>query len=214
MAVEQNKDNKRIEKRKTSTNKYPNEKVWISQGGYKVTYGNEKGKEFVRMEHPSGQMTEIYPDGKMITMNIGDVKQYNKAGLSITIDENQDIHINGHNNIKVGGGSHIEVVGNAGIAVGGDIALVGMKNFNFDVQNCYMGIRGDFGMKVEGGATWDITGDAIMKSGQKITNEAPNVLLKGDIDLGDEGGQLLHRKGDVDSDGDTAVGSASKVRAV
>lgn len=212
--IEQNKDNKRIEERKTSTNKYPHEKVWIGNGGVRFTYGNENGKEFIREEHPSGFMREIYPDGKMITMNIGDQKSYNKGGVTISVDENQDVHIHGHSNLKVGGGSHIEVVGNAGIAVGGDVALVGMGNFNFDVKNCYMGIRGDLGMKVEGAAKFDISGKLDMLSGIKATVEAPNILAKGDVDLGDEGGQLLHRKGDVDSDGDLAVGSASKVRAV
>lgn len=48
----------------------------------------------------------------------------------------------------------------------------------------------------------------------KITIEAPEIVLKGDVHLGDEGGQLVHRKGDVDDDGDAAVGSASKVYAV
>ena len=46
----------------------------------------------------------------------------------------------------------------------------------------------------------------------KVT--AAQVVLDADVDLGGEGGQLLHRKGDADSDGDTAVGSASRVRAV
>lgn len=44
--------------------------------------------------------------------------------------------------------------------------------------------------------------------------ESPTILLKGVVHLGDEGGQLLHRKGDTDSDGDAAVGSATKVYAV
>ncbi|ANH04979.1 phage baseplate assembly protein V [Shinella sp. HZN7] len=43
---------------------------------------------------------------------------------------------------------------------------------------------------------------------------AAQIILDGEVDLGGEGGQLLHRKGDMDSDGDAAVGSASRVRAV
>lgn len=53
-----------------------------------------------------------------------------------------------------------------------------------------------------------------MKSPGKIVLEAPEIVLKGNVHLGDEGGALVHRKGDVDSDGDAAVGSASKVYAV
>jgi phage baseplate assembly protein gpV len=47
-----------------------------------------------------------------------------------------------------------------------------------------------------------------------IRFKASQIILDGEIDLGGEGGQLLHRKGDTDSDGDAAVGSASRVRAV
>lgn len=169
--VEQTQDQKRVEDQKTTSNKYPHEKFWMSQGGIKFVYGDEPGKEFIRMVHPSGTYSEIYPDGKEIKMNVGDSKQYNKGGITLSVDENNDLHIHGHNNVKIGGGSHIEVVGNAGIAVGGDVALVGLGNFNFDVKNCYMGIRGDFGMKVEGGATFDITGDGVFKTGAAMTME-------------------------------------------
>lgn len=48
----------------------------------------------------------------------------------------------------------------------------------------------------------------------KIVIEGDKVTLYGEIHLGGEGGQKVHRKGDTDSDGDTAVGSASKVYAV
>lgn len=51
-------------------------------------------------------------------------------------------------------------------------------------------------------------------SGGGITLKASKIVLDGTVHLGGEGGQLLHRKGDLDSDGDTAVGSASRVYAV
>ncbi|CAK7255583.1 MULTISPECIES: phage baseplate assembly protein V [unclassified Shinella] len=58
-------------------------------------------------------------------------------------------------------------------------------------------------------------GDSIMEiSGSGITLKASKIVLDGEVHLGGEGGQLLHRKGDADSDGDTAVGSASRVYAV
>lgn len=58
-------------------------------------------------------------------------------------------------------------------------------------------------------------GDSIIEiSGDSITLKASKIVLDGVVYLGGEGGQLLHRKGDADSDGDTAVGSASRVYAV
>ena len=54
----------------------------------------------------------------------------------------------------------------------------------------------------------------ITMTADKVVIEAPTITLKGDVNLGDEGGKLIHRVGDEDTAGDLAVGSASKVRAV
>lgn len=172
ITVEQLKTNKRVEDQ-TTTNEYPDHKTWVSRGGIRIEHGDKEGKEFYKMTMPSGTYYEIYPDGKIITYAVGDNKQYNKAGVTFSVDENNDLHVYGHNNIKIGGGAHIEVAGNAGIAVGGDTALVGIGNFNFDVQNCYMGVRGDFGMRVEGAAKFQIDGALDIKSGTSITETSP-----------------------------------------
>jgi len=55
---------------------------------------------------------------------------------------------------------------------------------------------------------------SILVTGDKITISAATIVFDGTVHLGGEGGELVHRKGDKDSDGDTAVGSASKVYAV
>ncbi len=58
-------------------------------------------------------------------------------------------------------------------------------------------------------------GDSILEaSGNGFTLKAAKIVLDGEVHLGGEGGKLLHRKGDLDSDGDMAVGSASRVYAV
>lgn len=54
----------------------------------------------------------------------------------------------------------------------------------------------------------------IQFTGDRVTITSPTIVLEGDVHLGGEGGQLVHRKGDVDSDGDAAVGSATKVYAI
>jgi phage baseplate assembly protein gpV len=60
----------------------------------------------------------------------------------------------------------------------------------------------------------EVGGASVEVTPGKITIECGEIVLKGNVHLGDEGGQLVHRKGDDDSDGDVAVGSASKVYAV
>src|SRR5690606_17115602 len=47
-----------------------------------------------------------------------------------------------------------------------------------------------------------------------VVISATKIVLQGEVHLGGEGGALVHRRGDADSDGDTAVGSASKVYAL
>lgn len=54
----------------------------------------------------------------------------------------------------------------------------------------------------------------IQASGDSALIRAAKIVLDGEVHLGGEGGELLHRKGDVDSAGDAAVGSASRVYAV
>jgi phage baseplate assembly protein V len=66
----------------------------------------------------------------------------------------------------------------------------------------------------DGSHKLEVAGASIEVTPGKITIECGEIVLKGNVHLGGEGGQLVHRKGDVDSDSDVAVGSASKVYAV
>jgi phage baseplate assembly protein gpV len=59
-----------------------------------------------------------------------------------------------------------------------------------------------------------IGGTSILMTGDKITISAASIVLQGDVHLGGEGGELVHRKGDKDSAGDVAVDAATKVYAV
>lgn len=54
----------------------------------------------------------------------------------------------------------------------------------------------------------------IQFTGSEVRITSPKIVLEGECHIGGEGGQLVHRKGDVDSDGDAAVGSATKVYAL
>ena len=98
--------------------------------------------------------------------------------------------------------------------MGGDTTLVGMGNFGIDVKNAYFGVRGDLAIKVEGGTLIETAGKTSINSGETARLNAPRFIADAVVDLGGEGGMYLHRRGDQDSDGDVAVGAASKVRAV
>lgn len=54
----------------------------------------------------------------------------------------------------------------------------------------------------------------IIEKDGRVEIDATVIVLKGTVHLGGEGGKLVHRKDDIDSGGDLAVGSASKVYAL
>lgn len=58
------------------------------------------------------------------------------------------------------------------------------------------------------------SGAITITSNATVRITAPTIILEGDVHLGGEGGELVHRKGDADSAGDAAVDSASRVFAV
>jgi len=55
---------------------------------------------------------------------------------------------------------------------------------------------------------------SVLITGDRITLTAATIVLSGEVHLGGEGGALVHRRGDSDSDGDIAEDSATKVYAV
>lgn len=83
------------------------------------------------------------------------------------------------------------------------IALAG----RFSNQNAQPSQKGDENMVTIGGTT-------ITTSGDKVHIKTGTIVLEGDVHLGGEGGKLVHRKGDLDSAGDAADQSATKVYAV
>lgn len=63
-------------------------------------------------------------------------------------------------------------------------------------------------------AVLEMGNSRFMIGSDEIRMVSGKIVLDADVHLGGEGGKLLHRKGDGDSAGDTAVGSASRVFAV
>lgn len=73
---------------------------------------------------------------------------------------------------------------------------------------------GKYNVEAEDAATIKAKSITLQAEGCSITMANGKIILKGEIHLGDDGGQLVHRKGDVDSDNDVAIGSATKVYAI
>lgn len=136
--------------------------------GTQIQVDSTPGKERLFIRQASGTYTEISSDGKVVNMNVGDAKTYNKAGFSFTVDENGDFKVSGHSRMVVGGGAHIEVAGDAGIFAGGDVAVAAMGAANIRAKSVYIGTDGDVNMNVGGTMNVKAGGDINMNSGGNI----------------------------------------------
>src|SRR5688572_19830252 len=99
---EDNKAN-RINKTTYET-KYPYNQCTIFECGHEVHYDNTPGKERIRIAHKHGSYIEMSADGKIVQYTVGNKQEYNKGGVTVTIDENQDMKVHGHARINVSGG--------------------------------------------------------------------------------------------------------------
>lgn len=146
--------------------KYPYVRVlYESEAGHLMVMDDTPGEERYFFAHKSGTYTEISSDGKMVNFSVGDIQNYGKSGTTITIDENGDTKISGHQRIIVGGGSHVEVAGDAGVFVGGDAAIATVGNVALEADHIYAGSRGNFSMNVGGNFDVKVKGTTTMESG-------------------------------------------------
>lgn len=99
-------------------------------------------------------------------------------------------------------GEQVEVV-----SENGDMTNAAIDTSIPSDQNARPHDKGGEGVVTVGNTRIHFTGD-------RCHIKSPTIVLEGDVHLGGEGGQLVHRKGDVDSGGDVAVGAATKVYAV
>lgn len=147
--------------------RFPAIKCVETESGHVSVWCDTSGATYILHAHQSGSYQLFSHDGKRVEFAVGDKQEYNKSGLSITIDECQDVKVHGHNRVIVGGGSFVEVAGHAGIGVGGDVALFAGGNMNLNVDNAYVGVRGNLNFnvkgnmdtKVEGNQTTAVSGD-------------------------------------------------------
>lgn len=155
--------------------------IWRMQDGSCLLVNEQNGNNSVLMQHGvSGSYTEINNSGDCISFTVGNKVDYNKSGVTLTVDNNGDMKITGHNRIMVGGGSHFEVAGDAGIVVGGDTAVVGMGKVNARAKSMYLASDGDIAMHASGKMDIQVKGD--------FTMNAANIKMNGGDGFGPGGG--------------------------
>lgn len=156
---------------------YPYNQVTETPAGHQIQVDNTPGHERIFIRHSSGTYTEISSDGKVVNYSVGDVKNYGKAGVSFTVDENADIKFTGHSRIMVGGGAHIEVAGDAGIFAGGDLAAAVMGKANIRASQAYLGVDGDLNINAGGNMNMKVAGTTTMETGGDHIIKAANIRM-------------------------------------
>ena len=165
------------------TTEYPYVQTLQLEGGHQLVFGNRPGNRFIRLAHgKSGSYIEMSENGKMVTHVTGNQQTMNKGGVTLTVEENNDVKIHGHNRVITDGGSHIEVKGDASIATGGQVALLSMGGLNVGVVgDVYLGSTENLKMNVGGNMDMQIKGNQIMNiGGSQTTTVGGTVVTQSD----------------------------------
>lgn len=191
--VEAFNDKERNPKQSTQRSQYPRQWILKTPGGVTMLVGNERGKEHIIISHPSGSHVEYHPDGTVTSHNNAEKVDYTKGGVTISVDENNDVKVTGHNKMQVSGGGHIEVAGDAGIVVAGDVMLGGMKNFAMSAKNVYLGARGNFNIASSGDFKIDSKGKStVISDGDMTLGTKGNMARAADGSVSDKGSSVRH----------------------
>lgn len=171
---------------------YPYNKVMVTEGGHEVHYDDTPGKERIRVAHKDGTYDEISVGGKRVSYTVGQNQQYNKSGLTLTVDENHDVKVSGHQVERIGGGKHSEIAGESSLVVGSGINVVCLGDAKIAVGgSAYIGTSGDINLNSGGSMSMDIAGDLAMNikgsigiHGSSISTNsdgATNISAGGDV---------------------------------
>jgi hypothetical protein len=158
--------------------KYPFNQVYVSEAGHEVHFDNTPGNERVFLGHKSGTYMEINKDGSMKTFAVGQRFEYNKGGMTMTVNQNHDMKVAGHHRFNVDGGSHVEVAGDANMVTAGHSqSVVGGTSRQAVAGDMYHGVKGNFMVNSTGKMDLKVKGDISMESKGGTFNLQGNVKI-------------------------------------
>jgi hypothetical protein len=145
--------------------KYPYNQVYVSEAGHEVHFDNTPGEERIFIGHKAGTYMEIGKDGSMKTFAVGQNFQYNKGGMTMTVNQNHDMKVSGHHRFNVDGGSHIEVAGDSNMVTAGHSqSVVGGTQRSATAGNIYQGTKGNIMMNATGNMQLKVKGNIDMET--------------------------------------------------
>lgn len=98
---------------------YVDAEIMRDKGGWTHIKIHTPGKQTEMLISPHGQGFLVTPAGDIDIQNPSNTRTYTKGGQTLTVDNNSDNKIAGHNRQSVGGGQHTEIKGHSTELVGG-----------------------------------------------------------------------------------------------
>ena len=80
---------------------YPYCQTHVSRAGHEKHIDDTPGHERIREGHKAGTYWEVSEDGRKVTLVVANEYHYVKGGLTLTIDNNQDIKVGGNYRLVV-----------------------------------------------------------------------------------------------------------------
>lgn len=147
---------------------YPNYWTRKTRSGHSITYDDTKDKESITIQHRSGSMLQLMPDGalQMVT---------NKGKFEFVFGENrvqitgaQDVTVKGAASMKIEGDYNTTINGNMNMSVKGDYSMTA-KSMNTVVAEQMDTVAGSETKKIEGSSTTQVQGAASILSAKGMT---------------------------------------------
>ena len=162
----------------TYKTKYPYNQTTVFESGHELHWDNTPGHERIRIAHKDGSYWELSPGGKSVSYVVGHEQSYNKGGVTMTVDENNDVKVSGHQRTNISGGSHSEVAGENSYVSGGDLNMVQAGAMRLAVAGfAYIGINDNCNINVNGNLNMKVSGTATIESGDTMTLKAPTIQM-------------------------------------
>jgi hypothetical protein len=171
-------DSKRLPK--TGYNaEYPHNQTHVSRSGHEKHIDDTPGHERIREGHKAGTYWEVTENGQKVTLVVADEYHYVAGGLTLTIDNNQDVLVSGSAKLVVKGDCYTEVDGNSYVIAKKNSTVVALKDSVTMVGgDSYTTVKGSMHTSVKGNLNADVKGDAEISVKKDVS-----LVAKGDIDL-------------------------------
>jgi hypothetical protein len=158
---------------------YPYCQTHVSRSGHEKHIDDTPGHERIREGHKSGTYWEVTEDGRKVTLVVANEYHYVKGGLTLTIDNNEDIKVAGNYKLVVQGDLYQEVDGNSYTITKGNSTSVTLGNSTTMVgKDCFTKVKGSMSASVNGNLNTEVKGDAEIS-----VKGDTSIVSTGDIDM-------------------------------